>query len=190
MTTLIEFAQKELDKRKLDYWDVRHEIANQILVQAKNKDLDKVIQGQSSGIGIRVLCEGKFGFSSTNKMDKQSVLNAIATAEKIARLNKSKDKITLPELKSLKKKVNLTGKKKFNENNLELIAGKALELSKLGLKQDFKIKSSEITIENSLLEKNFCSSYGRKIQQTMQESNLMASIIAKQENEIQPVSEG
>lgn len=73
-------------KRGADYCDVRYEMERGVDIGLRDGDIREVNASQSSGLGIRVLVDGAWGYASSNDLDRRSLRRATTTAVRLARL--------------------------------------------------------------------------------------------------------
>jgi TldD protein len=71
------------------YCDVRvGRYLNQFVI-TRDKNVENVVNTESTGVGVRVIADGAWGFSATNDMTADAVANAARTAVGIAKANAS-----------------------------------------------------------------------------------------------------
>lgn len=102
MQISIEILQKILEKiPPSSYAESRyqHRVRNEITVG--NGDVEEAKSTRMEGIGFRVLVDGSWGFSSTNTSSKESMLEALTDAIKMAKISATaqKKKVKLAETK-------------------------------------------------------------------------------------------
>src|SRR5690606_7637509 len=69
------------------YTDVRiGRYLNQYVITREDK-VENLVNTESYGIGIRVICNGSWGFAATDKLDKDSIAKAAELATAIAKEN-------------------------------------------------------------------------------------------------------
>lgn len=100
MQISIEILQKILEKTPpSSYAESRyqHRVRNEITVG--NGDVEEAKSTLIEGIGFRVLVDGSWGFSSTNKSSKESMLETLTDAIKMAKISATaqKKKVKLAE---------------------------------------------------------------------------------------------
>lgn len=84
---LADIALNTAKSKGATYADVRiGRYLNQSLTTRENR-VDNIANTESYGMGIRVIANGSWGFASTDKMDKDSIAKAAATAVQIAKVN-------------------------------------------------------------------------------------------------------
>ncbi len=85
--SLADIALNAATKAGASYCDVRiGRYLNQFIV-TRDLAVQNVVNTESSGVGVRVLANGAYGFASTNDMSPDSVANAARQAVAIAKAN-------------------------------------------------------------------------------------------------------
>ncbi len=88
--TLLEFALKAAEKMGCSYADVRFGVSRGTVVEVKNGEVEKTASGVESGVGVRVLFGGVWGFASSNsEMDRERMQALVESAVKTARARES-----------------------------------------------------------------------------------------------------
>src|SRR3990172_6669845 len=83
-----EYAEKVLDyldRREVQYADVRLVDMRERIISTKNGLMGTVASDESQGIGIRVLIHGCWGFASTDNLAAESLAATAKRAMEIAR---------------------------------------------------------------------------------------------------------
>lgn len=95
------------------YADIRSVSKEGTRLELKDGELKKSIYGKDSGISIRVLYKGAWGFFSTNDLSKKSLEKALDTAFKLAEGSSTmvKERVHLADVKAVKDKKILNVKK-------------------------------------------------------------------------------
>src|SRR5580765_7159894 len=100
---MYDLANLSLETAKLrgaTYADARVMHLRQRDLTTKNGEVGTLAQSESIGIGVRVLVDGAWGFSSTDRLTKDGVAACAAAAVKIAKasaLAKRSDVVMAPE---------------------------------------------------------------------------------------------
>ena len=100
---MFDLASAALDTAKLrgtTYADVRVMHLRQRDLTTKNGEVGTLAQSESIGLGIRVIADGAWGFSSTDKLSRQGVAGCVAHAVSIAKASamaKRSDIVMVPE---------------------------------------------------------------------------------------------
>ena len=85
MFELIDIAIKSALRRGASYCDARLLERQSELLQTKNQSVSVFNRGASTGIGIRVIADGGWGFASTQSLDEKSVVDCARLAVEVAR---------------------------------------------------------------------------------------------------------
>ena len=104
MRDYAEKALSYLDRREVQYADVRLVDSRERNISTKNGKMSHASSEESLGLGIRVLVQGCWGFASTDDLSADSLAAAAQRAVDIARssaLAKKKDVVLVPEEKTI-----------------------------------------------------------------------------------------
>jgi len=85
--TLADVAMNAATKAGASYCDVRIGRYLNQFITTRDLNVENVVNTESSGIGVRVIAGGAYGFASTNSMTPDAVANAARQAVAIARAN-------------------------------------------------------------------------------------------------------
>ncbi len=79
-----------LDSKNIDYYDIRLDNTKYTFIEIENKESKNVESNKVSGIGIRVLVNGKLGFCSTNNIEnyKKIIDSCIEKTKKLTKITK------------------------------------------------------------------------------------------------------
>ncbi|MFX1298548.1 MAG: PmbA/TldA family metallopeptidase, partial [Promethearchaeota archaeon] len=154
---MIDLLEKLIDQylhKGADFIDIRLEndhFNNIIITDGKTRDMVSAID---KGIGIRAFINGAWGFSCTNKLDKDSIKNTMDSAFKIAKIvdAKSKVKFKLLEQPTYRKKVSYPEKKKLFDISIEEKLNLALSLDKQAKEFDNRIVNTNIGYRDFMSE--------------------------------------
>lgn len=141
---LTEKGVKEAVKVGASYVDVRAELSKGTMIRRSNDIFDQTSKGVMNGVGIRVLADGAWGFSSTVIMTGEAVAEAAKNAVRSARAVSSslKDKTEIEATAPVKDSVK-TG---FNQNLSSVEIARKMqvttELVKAARNQDPRIISA------------------------------------------------
>jgi TldD protein len=90
MKSIMREALNVLEDMGASYADIRHIKRQTQDLAVKNGKVENFFEDSSSGIGVRVLYKGSWGFAGTNNTDEKSIL---AVAEKAFRLARSASRV-------------------------------------------------------------------------------------------------
>lgn len=79
MKEIIELILNRLELKRVAYGDVRSVITHEESIEVKNSIAESIVQSQSSGIGVRVLVNGAWGFAGSALATKE---NAVLIADR------------------------------------------------------------------------------------------------------------
>ncbi|MGZ8289530.1 MAG: TldD/PmbA family protein [Telluria sp.] len=85
--SLADAAMNAATKAGASYCDVRIGRYLNQFITTRDLNVENVVNTESSGVGIRVIASGAYGFAATNDMSPDSVANAARQAVAIARAN-------------------------------------------------------------------------------------------------------
>lgn len=144
------------------YCDARSEVIERYGVVVENGQIEHTASRYESGIGIRVLCDGAWGFFSTSDHTKinQGIIEAIKAAKHYAPTKKTK--IKLADVPTNKKEITYKVKKQVHIDELNKIS---LECDKI-IKSNGEISKSTVSASSVNNSKYFASSEGMKIHQS------------------------
>ncbi len=116
----IDFLRREIEKLRVDYWDCRYSETHHSGITLWNKELKQIGEGDSSGIGIRILNGNGWGFAASTRTDKKSLREIIKQSYRISMLlKKGNEKINMNNIKSVKTKKQIRGKRDIRKMDLE-----------------------------------------------------------------------
>jgi TldD protein len=172
---MLEDAQKAVklaQKHGCTYCDARAEVIERQALVIEDGQLENLVTKHEKGVGIRVLCDGAWGFYSTSDLTKleEGITCAIRSAKHYAAYKK--EKIKLAEIPVSQKKINYKAKKQVDVDDLVKIA---FDCDKIIRSVD-KISKSTVAASNVTTTKHFVSSDGAKIQQDF--ADLVVDLVA------------
>lgn len=89
MQKLAEYALEVANESGASYADVRFIHQESQVIETKDLAVAGVNIGESSGVGIRVLCDGGWGFASTQDITRKGLAKAVKTAIETAKASSS-----------------------------------------------------------------------------------------------------
>jgi len=81
---LIEIRE-HLRKKGVDYADMRYESSTSQGVSVRNDEVEKVSEGRSSGVGVRVIYNGSWGFAAASSTSEEDLIRTADTALDVAK---------------------------------------------------------------------------------------------------------
>ena len=166
--SLEDYADKALEfavQAGCQYCDVRAETVESNGFLLENGEIEHFISSENSGLGIRVLANGSWGFYSiSNPKSLQVIRDAACDAVKSALhySERKKQKVVLAETKTYIDKVDFGVSK---QPTIEETSKLAFECDRI-MKSKKRINKSSISIGNETFSKYFVSSEGARINQT------------------------
>lgn len=148
----LDLIKRYLDSKSLDYYDIRLENTMSNRIAIENKRIKDINVNSVTGIGVRIIKSGKFGFCSTTNLSnyKQIIDDCINNTTKL----KTKTKFeNWTESNAIVK----TKFKDFEEEPIEKKTKELLEINKKTLKAkvDYKILQSNIIYLEKIKQKYF-----------------------------------
>lgn len=98
MRSVLEQVTARAAKLGATYADARAVVQEYTSISRQDGRADRLSAGNSSGIGIRVLVEGAWGFATTNRTDAEGALACFETAVQAARVAPKRTDIVLSSL--------------------------------------------------------------------------------------------
>lgn len=169
MIDLLEQLIDEYMGKDAEFIDLRYENNHFNNINIVNGKTRNIISAIDSGIGIRVFINGAWGFSSTNKLDKNSIKNTMDSAYKIAKIieKKAKLKFKLNDQPAHKKKVSYPQKKKLKDISADEKLELALYLDKQARDFDNRIINSNTIYLDFVGEQILLNSFGTQLETTI-----------------------
>jgi TldD protein len=172
---MLEQAEKAVElaqKHGCTYCDARIETSEKHGLVIEDGQIEHILTKNEQGIGIRVLCDGAWGFYSTSDFHKleYGIIAAIKSAKHYA--VKKKDGVKLADIVTSQKKIKYKAKKQADIDSLIKIA---FDCDKI-IKDCKLISKSTVSASNSTTSKYLASSEGTKIQQDF--SDVIIDLVA------------
>ena len=142
------------------YADVRLENSQYVLLETSNSKIDKMSIGVESGIGIRVLKEGSWGFAYGIASDWQNLLSLAFSSISLTNRFKKED-VSLIDVPTIKDRVDIPVQDDFRDYSIEDKTKLILEADQ-SMKDDI-VKSREIMYRDIYQQKFFANSEGTSI---------------------------
>ncbi len=161
---MLEQAEKAVElaqKHGCTYCDARIEASEKHGLVIEDGQVEHLLTKNEHGVGIRVLCDGAWGFYSTSDFStlEQGITAAIKSANHYA--TKNKVKVKLADIPTIQKNIKYKIKKQTDTDSLVKIA---FDCDKI-IRDNKSISKSTVSASNSTISKCFVSSEGTKIQQ-------------------------
>jgi TldD protein len=85
MKEILKEALRHMEEAGATYGDIRHACQKKQSIDVKNAKVESLTETSSSGVGVRTLYKGAWGFAGTNRTDEKSVLETADRALRLAR---------------------------------------------------------------------------------------------------------
>lgn len=119
---LEDVLQSILEMREVgEYLDVRLESFQNVVISSINEKITKAFTYRKTGVGVRILSNGAWGFCSTQDLSKNSIKKTVTLARKMAQIEggKTKHPVQLAEIPISEDHVEVECKIDFREVPLE-----------------------------------------------------------------------
>jgi len=150
-----------------EYIEVRAQNLFKTLLTTKDGTVESAKQGTESGVGIRVLTKGAWGFVSLGKLDAKILSEAAFEAVRLAKAASLhiKSPVELADVKVVEDIVKANSRKKPQDVSLEQKINDVLETDKATLSFDNRIRSCTISYLDVTGTNYFVNSDGASIEQ-------------------------
>jgi len=174
-----------------DYADVRVEQVFSTEIKLTNERFDLAVQGIDRGIGVRVLFNGAWGFSSTCLLTSKDVRQTVENAVKAAKATSTciRERAVLAPVPVLEDKVETSVRESLAEVGIDRKMDLTLKVS--GLVRDYsqRIVSANIRYEDRTGEKFVVSSEGTKVLMRPSLVRLVIMAVAKEGEKVTSATE-
>jgi TldD protein len=99
---MLDELRKAVESVKCTYADARYQVRDLLSISVGKGELEEVNSSQTTGVGIRVLKNGSWGFASVNSIEINELLEAAKSAEHSAELTAKVRKTKSDGLKDVK----------------------------------------------------------------------------------------
>ncbi|MBI5286877.1 MAG: TldD/PmbA family protein [Deltaproteobacteria bacterium] len=189
MKVILGYSIDELKRKRLDYGDVRYERVTTENIQVRNGIIEGFSTDSTKGVGIRVLYKGAWGHAANHVLTERDVIRTVDEALSIAKAFSSVNpcRVRLSENPPHRD----TYKTPFKVDPFsvppEEKVGLLVDLTTTATR--FKdIAVCEAFMEFTLVEKEFLSTEGAHIRQTILLSGVGYHVIAEDGNDVQVMS--
>lgn len=173
-------------KPDVEYAELRVARISNLVIEMKNGEVTKCVQGTDSGLSIRLLSDGALGFSSTSKFGKNEFARCFENAYKIAK-NMDIHDIKLEDVSIESSTAIWSGRKKHAEQSLEEKIRYIGELYAL-TKQYNEIKSVTLSYMESTIENEYYNTHGAKLLTRVPRTAVRMQIVAHSEGAISNIT--
>ena len=146
----VSYALKVAEELGVTYAEARYHGRRGLTLTTRNGELLGVGRDLSVGIGIRVLVEGALGFSSTNRLDRASIREAVEDAYRLAKVHAKlmREKIEFGEAKLGRASYRVLERRAFDSMDL---SDKVLLLRELWKRVQDSVRESRVVVVTSTL---------------------------------------
>lgn len=164
---LIKVVDGAVQKFKAEYVEVRAQKLLKTMITLKEGRVEAAKQGIESGVALRVLVNGAWGFASIGSMDVQTLTNALSDACKMAKAAslRLKTPIKLVETKAVEDKIMMKPQKDPSKILIEDKINTALVMNSTILTYNNRVKSCTIDYLDSTGKSYFINNEGTYIEQ-------------------------
>jgi TldD protein len=153
------FLKPLLERKKTDFYDVRYQTIGNTVIQLQDGQPTQASQYYVSGVGIRTLKNGSWGFASTSKLDEDSLKSTCNKALKLCRTGR-KRKLAFPEMKPITGEYIIEPEQDPKEVPIKEKLDRLLGFEKLIKGLDNKVKSTHIKYSDSVEQITIFNSEG------------------------------
>ena len=160
---MLDELRKAIESVSCTYADARYQVRDLVSISVAKGELEEVNASQTTGVGIRVLKSGSWGFASVNSIDPKELIEMAKSAERIAELTSAKRKTKsegLAEAKLAKGSYRAQVRGKLEDITTEDKMNTVVEAEKLMRSIDDRIVSARCSYSEIIDRKYFVSSDG------------------------------
>ncbi len=176
----IDKALSKLESLKLSYADIRAENSLMTQIRTVNGRVETSTTGIESGIGIRILSDGTWGFAYGPMESYEDVIEMAIEVNKLNLRHKKRD-IKLAEVKIVEDSFEGEQKKKIEDTGFDEKIELTLEADKA--QEDEKIKSRTTLYREVLRRITLVTTEGTKIEYNVPYVMMYALSVAREESE-------
>lgn len=160
----MDILEQLIEESSTDYTEVRFHKREKNQMILRKSEIEDITSEIYSGVGIRVLHDGAWGFSSVNSTDTKSLRRALKTAVKMARVTSQnrKEKAVLQDAPPVVGTFSPDITDSLHDHSIEEKIDLCLDTDKAVLSHD-QIKSSFIYYQELLDEKEIVTSHGSHV---------------------------
>ena len=150
-----------------EYAETRAQKINKTMLTLKEGRVEAAKQGIESGVALRVLVNGGWGFASVGSLNTETLISAVSDACRIAKTasTRLKNRIKLAKAKTVEDHVQVKPRKNPAEIQMEEKIKTALAVNKATLEYDKRVKSCTIDYLDLTGTSYFVNSNGTRIKQ-------------------------
>ncbi len=122
-------------KRGISAWEIYLELERKLSIEVKDQEVEAMTSADSRGLAVRVISEGRVGFSYSNNFSRDHIARTLESAADSARYLSRDDAYTFASPEGAYPELDLTDRRLFSIPELEKI-GAALEIERSALRHD------------------------------------------------------
>jgi TldD protein len=164
----LESVRDKAKRRGVQFMDVRLFEEDSTSVTVQDSKADKVSQGKSSAVGLRVLVDGAWGFASTDVVDSQSLDQCLQAALEMAKASAARvaHPGVVAEIQPVVDTVRIEVEKDPRSISLEEKVKRVLDYEKAGLDcARGKLCNTIVSYHDSWTRETICNTAGTLIEQ-------------------------
>ena len=180
MTTDAEaplFIKNLLERRRTDFFDVRFQRTTSTVIQILDSEPTQASQYTVSGVGVRVLRNGLWGFSSTSELDQESLRSTCIKALKSARTGKRR-RIKFPEMKAVTGEHIIKPELDPLDVPLQDKLDRLIGFEELIKGSDSRVKSTQVRYSDSVEEVTIVNSEGSSVAMSQPRVDIGFNVVA------------
>jgi TldD protein len=171
------FIINQLEHKRTDFFDVRLQKTTSTVIQVLDGEPTQAGQYTVSGVGVRILKNGRWGFSSTSELDPESLRSTCRKALKSASVG-NRRRVKFPDMKPVTEKSII--KPELNpldvplQEKLDRLAG----FEKLIKGCDGRVKSTQIRYSDAVEEITIVNSEGSSVNMSQPHVDISFNVVA------------
>ncbi len=170
MSVLWDIISKSVDyggSLGAEYVEVRVQNLFKTLLTTKDGTVEGAKEGTESGVGVRVLVNGAWGFVSLGKLDSKMLMGAVDEAVRLAKAAslRVKSAVKLADVKAVEDRVATRPRKSPQDFSMEEKIGLALAMDRTVFGYDKRIKSCTVNHLDVTGTNYFANSDGARIEE-------------------------
>jgi len=162
-----------------DFCDVRLITHRSTNIRVENGIAKELVEALDSGISIRVLINGSWGFAAANSMEKRDMHRALMDAVSAAKANRGGG-ACVAETEAYQKTVKSPYKINPRDISIDEKVERILELEGEARSYSGKIKTTMLSYSDSEFREVICNSFGSFIDQTLTRIRVGMRVVAKE----------
>lgn len=183
-----DLLQEALDHSSEDFVEMRFHKKRRRSVSVEKGRVDQAVIAEHTGVGVRVLANGRWGFASTDRVEVGSIREALEDARTAARAAAripGKDVKAPPQVDLARGRFEVPGTEEVLERSLEESLGVVLNLESQTRASSSSIQSAACSYNESFEEKGIVTSDGAKAWTRLVRPEFRIVAIAEKDGSIQ-----